>query len=324
MPKQFSLEARLDYLQKHGKHVMAWSTLQPNMEYFDLAGIGYIAYRTQKQSVFALGDPICAETAYKTLLSGFLSEHPHANFLQLSDPVARLLRQDFHYYTVQMGIEIRMNADTWSLAGKSKSHVRRWINTAQNARVTVRELERSKNSSAVSLIQRDWLSRHSRRSKLGFLVRDFYSHPLLNAMTRLFGAYQADRLVGFVEFDPLFEQKRITGYYADLIQASADAPNGTTDLIITTAMKTFQAEGKPILSLGLAPLAQLMPCAMEPPFLRRCLSMMYHCGNFLYNFKGVYFHKDKYRGQVLPAFYATTRRNSFLEVLNLFHLVGII
>ena len=41
----FSFSERVAFLKKFGRHSMAFSALQPDMRYFDLEGIGYIAFR---------------------------------------------------------------------------------------------------------------------------------------------------------------------------------------------------------------------------------------------------------------------------------------
>jgi lysylphosphatidylglycerol synthetase-like protein (DUF2156 family) len=143
-------------------------------------------------------------------------------------------------------------------------------------------------------------------------------------MIRLFVAYQHGSLIGLVEFDPIFEEGNVRGYYADIVQFTSNAPNGTSDLIITTAFSKFRSEGVRRLSLGLAPLAKLMASPSEPPLLRRFLSFLYGHANWLYNFQGVYFHKAKYFGEEIPVFCATRRRNAFPDMIRLFRLIGII
>ena len=60
MVKIFSLNERIAYLKKYGGYVMAYSTLQPGMQYFDMIGVGYLAYMVKGRTRFVLGDPVCA------------------------------------------------------------------------------------------------------------------------------------------------------------------------------------------------------------------------------------------------------------------------
>lgn len=143
------------------------------------------------------------------------------------------------------------------------------------------------------------------------------------ALARPYGAFRNGELIGVVDFAPMFRRHRATGYYADLVRMVPDAPNGTSDLIIATALQDFIREGSPTLSLGLAPFARLSRCANEPPFIHKLLSFLYVAGNQLYHFKGNYFHKEKYRAIEIPVFYTTANRNAIMEVLKIFKLIGV-
>lgn len=130
--------------------------------------------------------------------------------------------------------------------------------------------------------------------------------------------------MALVEFDPIFRDKTLFGYYVNLVQFRKHAPNGASDYIVTTAFEEFMREGVRYLSFGMSPLAQLTSCGNEPPLVRWIGSWLYRNGNSFYNFKGNYFHKQKYRGKEMPVFYATAKRNALPDVFRLFRLVGII
>lgn len=294
------------------------------MEYFDVPRVGYIAFSTQGTRDFVLAHPICANTNLEKLITVFLQEHPRASFVQIDESLARLLRESFGYYTFRIGVECRVNAERWTLQGKDKTHMRRWLNTAKNAQVTVRELDRDEGLPDVQRVSERWLSTRTNPVKLRFLVRDFFTEPRCAQLSRLFGAYKEGQLVGIVEFDPIFSGKMITGYYADLVRTAPEAPNGTSVLIIITALEIFRREAICSLSLGLAPLAQLGPCQKEPPLIRQGLALIYRTCNFAYNFQGSYFHKEKYRSNEVPVFYATKRANAFPEIIPLFRVIGIL
>jgi lysylphosphatidylglycerol synthetase-like protein (DUF2156 family) len=222
-----------------------------------------------------------------------------------------------------MGMEFWLDGQTWTTHGGQKTHIRRWLNTARNADVTVSPIDVEKQRQDVQRVSDQW--RHSRRNdgKLRFLVRDFSSDKRLDTLARPYGAFQNGGLIGVVDFAPMFRGHRATGYYADLVRMIPDAPNGTSDLIIATAFQDFIREESHTLSLGLAPFAKLRPCAHEPPFIRKLLSFLYVTGNPLYHFKGIYFHKEKYRGEEVPVFYTTKNRNAFPELVRVFRLVGV-
>ena len=324
MVEAFSLDERIEYLHAYGSHSLSYSTLQSGLAYFDVPNVGFIGYRQHGSIDFVLANPICAEENRENLLTIFLAQHPTACFVQINEPVAALLRNNFHFYTIQMGVETWLDSSAWNLKGGDKAHLRRWINTARNAGLSVVEVEAQEIVSERPALEREWLQSKRNAAKLKFLVRDVYTESKCIRQGRLFAAYQGPMLVGLVDFDPIFEEKTLLGYYADIVQSKEQAPNGTCDLIITTAFAIFIKEGIRKLSLGMSPLAKLRPCLGEPALLRIFLSFLYRRTNFLYNFQGMYFHKEKYRGEEIPVFYATRRWNAFSEVMKLFRLVGVI
>ncbi len=323
MPEVFSLEERLSYLQEHGRHSLAYATLQPGLRYFDVPRVGFLGYQSYGGRDFVLSNPICADDDLETLLGEFIRTHEHPCFVQIYRREAEILRDVFHQYAVQMGVEVWLDGATWTTQGGQKTHIRRWINTARNANVRVQPLARERPQHDVQRVSDQWRASRTNERTLRFLVRDFYRDPGVQALTRPYGAFQQGALIGVVDFAPIFGSQRTTGYYADIVRMIPGAPNGTSDLIIATALQEFIGEKATILSLGLAPLAKLAPCSNEPLFMRRLLSLLYVAGNRIYSFKGNYFHKEKYRGEEVPVFYTTKHRNAFGELLRVFRLVGV-
>ena len=319
----FSLEERIDYLKEFGCHTLAYSTLQPGLRYFDVPRVGYLGYQSYGGRDFVLSSPVCADNNRETLLGEFIRTREHPCFVQIYQREADLLRDVFHHYVVQMGVEVWLHGQTWTIHGGKKTHVRRWINTARNANVTVWPLDTGALRNDTQRVSDEWRDSKRNDANLRFLVRDFLSDPAVQTLTRPYGAFQNGGLIGVVDFAPMFRAQRTTGYYADIVRTIPRAPNGTSDLIIVTAFQEFIREDATTLSLGLAPFAKLVPCANEPPFLRKLLSLLYVTGNRLYPFKGNYFHKEKYRGEVMPVFYTTKNRNAIAELLKVFRLVGI-
>lgn len=323
MAGSFSIEERIAYLREFGGASLGYSTLQPGLRYFDVPQIGYLAYESYGGCDFVLSSPICADHHLETLLGEFIRTHEQPCFVQIYRREAELLRDVFRQYVVQMGMEFWLDGQTWNVQGGKKTHIRRWLNTARNAEVTVTPIDAEARRDDVQRVSDHW--RNSRRNdgNLRFLVRNFAMDKQVAALARPYGAFRNGELIGVVDFAPMFRRHRATGYYADLVRMVPDAPNGTSDLIIATALQDFIREGSPTLSLGLAPFARLSRCANEPPFIHKLLSFLYVAGNQLYHFKGNYFHKEKYRAIEIPVFYTTANRNAIMEVLKIFKLIGV-
>ena len=321
---RFSIAERLEYLQAYGSHTMAYSLLQRDMDYLDLPRVGFLGYRVQGGTAFVLANPICADNDVSTLLEQFLAEHPKACFVQTTEPVSSLLRDEFYYYPVQMGVETWLNGNTWNLQGKGKSHLRRWLNSAKKAGLTVTELGQGEHLQERHKLQEEWLQSRTKSYALRFLTRESYRNSAFAHRVRSFAAYNGTTLEGVVEFDPIFNASTVSGYYVNLVQFTKDAPHGTSDIIIEFALTQFMKEGSHKLSLGMSPLAKLSPCVNEPPFVRALGNWLYRHANALYSFQGNYFHKEKYRGEEIPVFFATRQWNALPDVIRLFRLVGIV
>jgi phosphatidylglycerol lysyltransferase len=323
LSESFSLEERIHYLKEFGCRSLAYSTLQPGLRYFDVPHIGYVGYQSYGGRDFVLSSPICADNNLETLLGEFIRTREHPCFVQIYQREADLLRDVFHHYVTPIGVEFWLHGETWTIHGGEKARIRSLIHTARNAGVTVRPLDTGELRHDVQRVSDQWRDSRRNTGNLRFLVRDFYADPALQALTRLYGAFQKGSLVGVLEFSPLFRMQRVTGYFVDIVRTTPGAPNGTSDLIITAAFQKFIQEKTVTLSLGLAPLAKLAPCPNEPPLLRKLLSLLYVAGNRMYHFKGTYFHKKKYRGEEVPVFYTTKNRNAVTEILSVLRLIGV-
>ena len=72
----FTFTERVGFLKKYGTHSQSFSTLQPSMQYFDVPGMGYIAYMRKWGGTFVLSDPVCAPEDFGNLLESFHQRSP--------------------------------------------------------------------------------------------------------------------------------------------------------------------------------------------------------------------------------------------------------
>ena len=135
----FTQGERLGYLMNHGVHSMAFSTLQPDMEYFDIPGVGYVAYARYLGMKFVLSDPVCDPSQMELMLDRFVAKFPNAVFAQVTKNVVDILHRKHHYYGTQLGSESKIPLADWSLAGKKKQIIRTAINQAAAHKVEIRE-----------------------------------------------------------------------------------------------------------------------------------------------------------------------------------------
>jgi phosphatidylglycerol lysyltransferase len=101
---------------------------------------------------------------------------------------------------------------------------------------------------------------------------------------RYFVARQAEAIVGFGAMVPVYERR---GWLLENLVRAPDAPNGTTETLIDSAMREAAKTGSGFLTLGLAPLAG------EVGFW---LTMAKRFGTSLYNFAGI----ERFRAKFHP------------------------
>lgn len=314
-PGKFTFSERVEYLKQFGKHTQSFSTLQPNMQYFDLPGVGYIGYMRKWGMTFVLSDPLCAPEHFELLLSRFHKRYPRATFIQVSKPVVDILHTRFGYYGTQLGSEARVDLATWSLTGKKKQVIRTALNQAEKAGITVKERYSDDHTREIS---EAWIqTRKCKSNEIRFLIRPMEMSYRENE--RHFYAYQNGKAVGFIYFDPVYDRNKIVSYVPNISRANADFKQGIFYTLMAHAMTVFQAEGIPYLDLGLIPLALHEDNEpQESRLVKKGMRLIYKKGNFLYNFQGLEFTKSRFRGEVSKTYGC---HNSALPIKELFAML---
>ncbi|WP_396588566.1 DUF2156 domain-containing protein [Bermanella sp. R86510] len=317
----FTFSERVEYLKKYGKHSMAFSALQPKMRYFDIEGIGYIAYRRQWGSVVCLGDPICSPEDRETLLDAFFAKYPSPIFIQVTPAVAKIIHERTGFYATQFGKETLIDLNAWTLSGKKKQVIRTAVNHAKKEGVTVRE---SYGDMSYRDLSDSWLkTRKCKGREIIFLIRPMEMD--YKEGTRRFFAYQGDEMIGFIFFDPVYENNQVVGYVPNISRASQKFPQGIFYMLMVQAMETFKEEGVASIYLGLSPLAlDYPPKGFESTILRWMLEFTAKHLNFLYNFKGIDFTKSRFRGSEEPTYVLHKSKIPAKNFVAMFRLCNVI
>ncbi|MGF2736335.1 DUF2156 domain-containing protein [Marinobacter sp. DUT-1] len=317
----FSFAERVSYLKKHGTHSQSFSTLQPGMRFFDLPGIGYIAFMRKWGGTFVLSDPVCAPENFGQLLERFHERYPNASYIQVSRPVVDFLHQRFGLFGTQFGSESRIDLSRWSLSGKKKQILRTALNQAEKNGITVKERFSDDHTREIS---EAWIrTRKCKSNEIRFLIRPMEMAYRENE--RHFYAYQDGKAVGFIYFDPIYRNNEIISYVPNISRANADFRQGIFYTLMAHAMEVFRAEGVPYLDLGLIPLSLDRTTEhQESRLLKRLLHLVYEKGNFLYNFKGLEFTKSRFRGEVFKTYCCHRRAIPAMEFLAMFKLTRLL
>lgn len=318
---QADLAQRVAWLKQYGGHPMSFSTMQPDMAYFELPGAGYIAYAQHWGMQFALADPVCAPQLRGQLLDRFLERFPRAVFVQVSKPVVDHLHGRHGYYGTQFGSESKIVLADWNLRGARKQIIRTAVNGAAGAGIEIRE---GGFDHDVKRISEAWIrTRRCKNNEIRFLIR-----PMIvdyREGTRYFYAYLDGEAVGFVFFDPIYADGRLAGYVPNISRSSANFRQGLWYALMAHALAVFREEGVPCVDLGLVPLQ--MDGGIEPQesrLLRMTMAAIRERMDFLYNFKGLEFAKSRFQGRVEKTYCCHRNALPALAMTAMFRLTRII
>lgn len=289
------------YLKKHGRGSLAFSSLQDGIDCFLANAIGYVPYSKISDSTpVCLSDPICAEAEKESLILQFIRQCRKAPiFLHINKHTAEILQKQGFYIT-EFGTETIIDVQTFSTTGSKKEFLRSQRNRAEKDGVKVVELNSSQISKNELLrISKEWLEGKAVNSnELAFLTRPvvFEDEPGV----RKFYAMKDKKILGFVYFDPMYEDGRIVGYLANNLRTNASVSYSVCDFIILEALKKFRQEGIKELSLGFSPFSNLTgngDFKCSKPLQELFRFTFEHC-NYLYSFKQLAFHKQRYRPEL--------------------------
>jgi phosphatidylglycerol lysyltransferase len=313
---------RVGWLKQYGSHPMSFSTMQPDMSYFELPGVGYIAYAQHWGMQFALADPVCAPQQRAQLLDRFLERYPGAVFVQVSKAVVDHLHGRHGYYGTQFGSESKIQLADWNLRGARKQIIRTAVNGAAGAGIEIRE---GGFDHDVKRISEAWIrTRRCKNNEIRFLIR-----PMLidyREGTRYFYAHAAGGdAVGFIFFDPIWQEGRLVGYVPNISRSSANFRQGLWYALMAHALAVFKEEGVPYVDLGLVPLQ--MGAGVEPQesrLLRTTMAVIRERMDFLYNFKGLEFAKSRFQGRIEKTYCCHRSAMPALAMTAMFRLTRII
>ncbi|MCK0164406.1 DUF2156 domain-containing protein [Marinobacter sp. S6332] len=298
-----------ELMKRYGRQSSAYFTLQSGAERFGIEGVGFVAYAPVRtllgrvNVVFA--NPVCADQSRRGLLREFLNNVPgRALFVGIDGGAAEDLRALGHTIN-EMGTEFSFRIPSFSVAGKNKKQLRHAANLGKRQNLTVIEqTEDEADLTSALRISEAWRrNKVVKQRELRLLTRP----PEFGDEwgVRKFYCYQEGRLLGYVFFDPFFQDGKVIGYTANVLrQDTGNSPSGLLDYIILEAMKVFETEGVEQISLGISPVYNVQPCPGDSKLVRSVCRLLYEKGNRFYAFKALSYHKSRYRANETKWFMA--------------------
>jgi phosphatidylglycerol lysyltransferase len=211
------------------------------------------------------------------------------------------------YATVQIGAQPVWQPAEWDATFDGHASLRAQRHRARNKGLEVGEWEREKANRNPLLEQclDEWL-RSRGMTELHFLVEPETLGFLEGR--RVFVAEKKGRPVGFLLASPVPLRR---GWLIEQVIRGHEAPNGTAETMIDTAVRAMAADGDRFVTLGLTPLAQREVRVENPRWLRPLFAWAQAHGRRFYNFGGLESFKAKFRPHQWEPVYMISRERSF-------------
>ena len=274
-------------LRRFGCNATSFQALEPGFRYFFDGDDGVVAYVQTAGAWVAAGEPIAPEPRLKAVAERFVMAARAAGRRALFFATEPRFAGMPGFDAVLIGEQPVCHPAEWDGALRKSRSLREQLRRARAKGVRVRLVQACEIAGPDAPLRRSlerliasWL--HSRSmAPMGFLVHvapfDFVKER------RVFVAETDDGVCGMLALVPVYARG---GWFLEDLVRAPFAPNGTTELLVDSAMRCAAAEGCSYLTLGLAPLAGEVG---------RWLRTARAVGRGLYDFSGLRAFKAKFR-----------------------------
>jgi len=317
MGKQEKWERLSPFLKQHGREALSYATLQEGMEYF-IDDCGYIAFNSITHPAFArqpkaiaFSDPVCAPADYARLVTNFLKVHPRAAFAVVSEHCASVLR-GLGFKANCIGYEPELPIQTYNTKGnwKELDLIKRARNEARREGIVINEVNlETLNRQSLDAVSSSWIGTKKVNDREIWLYarRPVFEHE--EDVRKFVACDREGRVAGFVFYDPMYRDGQVVGYSANISRCDEQRFGKLATAVHMEAIERFRAEGKEVLNLCLAPFVKLEGGKFNDDFgAKLFFRASERFGNDIYNFKGLAFHKAKYRGTEKSLYFASNSR----------------
>jgi lysylphosphatidylglycerol synthetase-like protein (DUF2156 family) len=251
---------------------------------------------------------MCAPGDIRALVSDFLKTNSRAVFAVISESCACVLRElGFKANTV--GYEPELAIQTYNTAGNWKDFdmIKRARNEAKREGITIREVDITKvPRDELDALSSKWIGgkKVNDREIWVYARRPVYSHE---EDVRKFVAFNKEgTAIGYAFYDPMYRDGKIYGYSANTVRCDEQKYGRLATAVHMTAMDVFKPEGIEVFNLLMCPFTNLAGGIYNDDFATKLFfQISERYGNEIYNFKGLAFHKSKYRGAERSVYFAS-------------------
>lgn len=287
---------------------MAYQILNPGIRHwFSAAGDAVAGYVSAGGYRVVAGAPVCSEERLPEVAAELAADARRTSqrlcYFGAQDRLIDLLQARGPASALLLGAQPSWDPRNWQRSFAGKASLRAQLARARNKGVTIRPETEGSDSPALRRCLREWIETRG-LPPMHFLVEWNILPRLLDR--RLFVAERAGQAVGFLIASPI---PRRGGWLIEQIIRGRAAPNGTTELLLDTAVRALAAEGAGYVTLGLSPLSRAVSHQALPPWhVRLLLAWVRLHGRRFYNFEGLDRFKRKFQPELWEPIYAVTDR----------------
>jgi phosphatidylglycerol lysyltransferase len=283
---------------RYGWNTTAYQILNPGISHwFAAAGDAVLGYVQHFGARIVAGAPVCAQVRLAEVAAEFERDSAtdgwRVCYFCAESRLETVLRDSERHSLVLLGAQPTWQPARWPRIFERHTSLKAQLNRARNKAVMVSEWPTDRASREPALLRclREWLDTRAFPT-LHFLVEPMTLERLYDR--RIFVAERRGEVIGFVVASPVPQRH---GWLIEQIIRGRGAVNGTSELMIDTAVRAMAASGAEFVTLGLSPLSRRAAIELEPNplWLRVLLAWVRAHGRRFYNFDGLDAFKAKFQ-----------------------------
>jgi lysylphosphatidylglycerol synthetase-like protein (DUF2156 family) len=253
---ELTSEKRLRLVRQWGSSTSD-AILDPFTQIFTIPAIdGLIGYRLEYRSIVVFGDPVCSPEDLPSLVTAFHEECKKNGYniiyVSASESFAKWAIQNTCRILIKFGKELYLDPFDDPKRGPKGGLVRRKVRHAIKEGTTVQEYlpHDPQLENALEKVGQQWL-----QGRRGLQIHISHVRIFENRTgKRWFYAKQGDRCVGLLVLNQL---KAKQGWHLNHVMIVPDAPHGTPEFLVTTALEKLKEEDCRFVTFGAVPTEHL-------------------------------------------------------------------
>lgn len=307
-------ERARELVMRYGWNATAYQVLNRGIEHwFASNGDGLVGYVRHKGVRVVAGAPIGPRERLPEIVAEWEASSEAAGervcYFGAADRLREAVGLEPGFSIVLLGAQPVWDPPRWHETVRGYPSLRAQFQRAANKGVLVREWgpERATGHPGLLRCLDEWLETRG-LPPLHFLVEPETLHEIGDR--RIFVAEKEGEPVGFVSMAPVPARN---GWLTEQFVRGFDAPNGTIELMLDTAIAAVAFSGAEYVTMGLVPLADhgFRKSVSHPWWLRILLPWVRAHGRRFYNFDGLDAFKSKFRPHRWEPLYAISNEPNF-------------